>query len=81
MSTRGKGAAPPPGGYNQLLQATLEQCRIRPQGPAALPGVRCWRLDPPPSPCPGDEEEDGARSFFTLVLGQRDASILPAPWC
>lgn len=70
----------PARGCNWLLQAMLEQGRISPQGRVALPMVECWRLDPRPGP--GDkEEEDGARSFLPLVLGQRDAAILPAPRC
>ena len=68
-------------GCNRLLQAMPERCRISPQGLAALPMVRCWRLDPSPSPCPDDDEEDGAQSFLPLMLGQHDVSILPAPWC
>jgi len=42
--------------------------------------VSCWRLDPPPSPCPDDkEEEDEAESFLPLAVRQRDASIHPVP--
>ena len=69
----------PARGCNRLLGAMPVWCRISPQGPAALPMIRCWRLDPQPSPCPDDDEEDGAQYFLPITLGQCDVSILPAP--